>query len=117
MRDSADSDDYGVTRPGRGGNGKKRGKFYDDESAFAKRDRHLPRLEAEDARDDTDGLPEGDRWSTWDQSETPISSELFPGRSRSQVSFRCLPGARRCTRPLREPCRTPARTRCPRGAS
>jgi RIO kinase 1 len=62
MRDSADSDDYGVTRRGR-----KRGKF-DDESAYAKRDRHLPRLQADDANDDTDGLPEGDRWSTWDHS-------------------------------------------------
>jgi RIO kinase 1 len=62
MRDSADSDDYGVTRRGR-----KRGKF-DDEPAYAKRDRHLPRLAAEDAHDATDGLPEGDRWSTWDQS-------------------------------------------------
>ena len=27
-----------------------------------------PKLAAEDAHDDTDGLPEGDRWSTWDQS-------------------------------------------------
>jgi RIO kinase 1 len=63
MRDSADSDDYGVTR-----RGKKRGKFYDDEAVFAKRDRHRPRLRAEDANDATDGLPEGDRWSTWDQS-------------------------------------------------
>src|ERR1700744_5807898 len=63
MRDSADSDDYGVTRRGR-----KRGKFYDDEQTFAKLNRHLPRLEAEDAGHDTDGLPEGDRWSTWDQS-------------------------------------------------
>jgi RIO kinase 1 len=63
MRDSADFDDYGVTRRGR-----KRGKFDDDEPAYAKRDRHLPRLEAEDANDAADGLPEGDRWSTWDQS-------------------------------------------------
>ena len=69
MRYSADSDDYGVTR--RGNNGKKRGKFYDDEQSYVKRDRHLPRLEAEDAGDTTDGLPEGDRWSTWDQS-TPL---------------------------------------------
>jgi len=63
MRDSADSDDYGVTRRGR-----KRGKFYDDDRAYVKRDRHLPRLQAEDAHDAADGLPEGDRWSTWDQS-------------------------------------------------
>jgi RIO kinase 1 len=62
MRDSADFDDYGVTRRGR-----KRGKF-DDEPTYAKRDRHLRRLEAEDANDATDGLAEGDRWSTWDQS-------------------------------------------------
>ena len=63
MRNSADSGDYGVTRRGR-----KRGKFSDDEPTYAKRDRHLPRLAAEDANDATDGLPEGDRWSTWDQS-------------------------------------------------
>ena len=39
MRDSADSDDYGVTRRGR-----KRGKFDDYDRAYVKRDRHLPRL-------------------------------------------------------------------------
>jgi RIO kinase 1 len=66
MRDSADSDDYGVTR-----RGKKRGKFYDDQQSYVKRNRHVPRLAAEDAGDPTDGLPEGDRWSTWDQS-TPL---------------------------------------------
>src|SRR5579872_4651805 len=66
MRDSADSDDYGVTR-----RGSKRGKFYDDDRAYVKRDRHRPRLQAEDAHDATDGLQEGDRWSTWDQS-TPL---------------------------------------------
>ncbi|HEY0936407.1 MAG TPA: RIO1 family regulatory kinase/ATPase, partial [Trebonia sp.] len=63
MRDSADSDDYGVTR-----RGSKRGKFDEDQPAYAKRGRISPRLEAEDAGDATDGLPEGDRWSTWDQS-------------------------------------------------
>ena len=63
MRDSADSDDYGVTR-----RGKKRGKFRYDEATYEKRNRHQPKLAAEDAHDDTDGLPEGDRWSTWDQS-------------------------------------------------
>jgi RIO kinase 1 len=65
MRDSADSDDYGAIRRGKS---KKRGKFYDDEQSYAKRSRHLPKLAAEDAHDATDGLPEGDRWSTWDQS-------------------------------------------------
>jgi RIO kinase 1 len=64
MRDSADFDDYGVTRRGK----KKRGKFEDDQATYAKRDRHLPRLRAEDANDAVDGLSEGDRWSTWDQS-------------------------------------------------
>ena len=74
MRDSADFD-YGVTRPGRRGNSKKRGKFFDDESGYAKRNRHLPRLAAEDANDETDGLPEGDRWSTWDQTEVLVPNE------------------------------------------
>jgi RIO kinase 1 len=70
MRDSADFDDYGVTRRGSGGNRNsgKRGKFDDDQPAYVKRNRHRPRLVTEDAHDDTDGLPEGDRWSTWDQS-------------------------------------------------
>src|ERR1700733_7786882 len=63
MRDSADSDNYGVNR-----RGKKRGKFRYDEATYEKRNRHQPKLVAEDAHDDTDGLPEGDRWSTWDQS-------------------------------------------------
>ena len=63
MRDSADSDDYGVTRRGR-----KNRKFHDDDPSSVKRDRHRPRLQAEDKNDATDGLPEGDRWSTWDQS-------------------------------------------------
>ena len=40
MRDSADSDDYGVTR-----RGKKHGKF-DDEPAYAKRNRHRPQAHA-----------------------------------------------------------------------
>jgi len=46
--------------------GKRR--FDDDEPAFAKRDRHRARLRPEDALDAVDGLPDGDRWSTWDQS-------------------------------------------------
>jgi len=83
MRDSADSDDYGVTR-----RGKKRGKFHDDEPAYAKRDRHLPKLEAEDANDATDRLPEGDRWSTWDQTEIVIPNEI---RSVKRVSDRDPP--------------------------
>ena len=39
MRDSADSDDYGVTR-----RGKKRGKFRYDEATYKKRNRHQPKL-------------------------------------------------------------------------
>jgi RIO kinase 1 len=40
----------------------------DDQSTFAKRNRHRRSLPAADAFDAFDGLPEGDRWSTWDQS-------------------------------------------------
>ena len=41
---------------------------FDDEATFDKRDRHKARLAPEDARDSTDGVIDGDRWSTWDQS-------------------------------------------------
>jgi RIO kinase 1 len=40
----------------------------DDPPTFARRNRHRARLRAEDAFDAIDGLPDGDRWSTWDQS-------------------------------------------------
>ena len=40
----------------------------DDETTYIKRDRHRRSLPAEDAFDSVDGLPEGDRWSPWDQS-------------------------------------------------
>ena len=53
---------------GRAGNRRGRRRSNDDEATFAKRDRHLPSLPAADALDAVDGLPEGDRWSTWDQS-------------------------------------------------
>ena len=66
MRDSADSYDPACGRVRRAG--KRQRKYFDDEETFAKRDRHLQRLAAEGADDATDGLPEGDRWSTWDQS-------------------------------------------------
>jgi len=46
--------------------GKRR--FDDDEPTFAKRDRRRARLAPDDALDAVDGLPDGDRWSTWDQS-------------------------------------------------
>ena len=48
----------------------------DGEPAFAKRDRHRRRLPAADAFDAADGLPAGDRWSTWDQ---PSASERGVG--------------------------------------
>jgi RIO kinase 1 len=43
-------------------------RFDDDDETFAKRDRHRRRLRAADAFDSVDGLPDGNRWSTWDQS-------------------------------------------------
>jgi RIO kinase 1 len=43
-------------------------RFDDDEITFAKRDWHRPSLPSADAFDSVDGLPEGDRWSIWDQS-------------------------------------------------
>ena len=43
-------------------------RFDDEEPTFAKRNRHRRALPALDAFDSADGLPEGDRWSTWDQS-------------------------------------------------
>jgi RIO kinase 1 len=46
-----------------------------DEPSFAKRNRHHRRLPAADAYDSVDGLPEGDRWSTWDQ---PSAGERGP---------------------------------------
>ncbi len=46
--------------------GKRR--FDDDESTYAKRDRHRRTLVADDAHDSVDGVVDGDRWSTCDQS-------------------------------------------------
>jgi RIO kinase 1 len=48
--------------------GKRRFDDDDDTPTFARRNRHRTRLAPEDARDAVDGLPDGDRWSTWDQS-------------------------------------------------
>jgi RIO kinase 1 len=48
---------------------RRRGKRrFDDESTYDKRHPGHARLPGEDAFDAVDGLPEGDRWSTWDQS-------------------------------------------------
>jgi RIO kinase 1 len=46
--------------------GKRR--FDDDEPTFAKRNRHRRTLPSVDDIAVADGLPAGDRWSTWDQS-------------------------------------------------
>jgi RIO kinase 1 len=46
--------------------GKRR--FDDDEFSFAKRDRHRRRLRSLEDIDVADGLSDGQRWSTWDQS-------------------------------------------------
>jgi RIO kinase 1 len=43
-------------------------RFDDDESDFAKRDRHRQRLKPADWLDAADGLPAGARWSTWDRA-------------------------------------------------
>jgi RIO kinase 1 len=43
-------------------------RFDDDEPIIAKRRRGRTGLPPIEAFDTTDGLPEGDRWSTWDQS-------------------------------------------------
>jgi RIO kinase 1 len=42
---------------------------FDDEPLFQKRHGHARRLPPADVSDATDGLPEGDRWSTWDQPD------------------------------------------------
>lgn len=70
MRDSADSYDpaFGRVRRSRS---KRQRKFYqphDDEATYVKRAWELKRLAGAEEDDPTDGLPEGDRWSTWDQS-------------------------------------------------
>jgi RIO kinase 1 len=60
--------DFAFDRPGKR-------RFDDHEPTFAKRQRHRLSLPAADAFDSVDGLPEGDRWSTWDQ---PSAGERGP---------------------------------------
>jgi RIO kinase 1 len=50
---------------------------FDDEPAYAKRNRHRRRLQSLDSFDATDGLSAGERWSTWDQS-TPTEQGPLP---------------------------------------
>src|SRR5262245_4911410 len=52
----------------------------DDEPTFLKRDRHRRRLPPADFGSETFGVPEGDRWSTWDQSApTERGPQPHPG--------------------------------------
>ena len=44
-------------------------RFDEDQPLFQKRQRHARGLPSLDVSDATDGLPEGDRWSTWDQPD------------------------------------------------
>ena len=61
-------------------NSKRQRKQYDDQDTFAKRDRHVERLATgDDAADETDDLPAGDRWSTWDQSKNSNSNDANGG--------------------------------------
>jgi RIO kinase 1 len=60
--------------------GRRTKRRFDDEATFAKRDRHFARLAPEDAHDSADGVVEGDRWSTWDQSSpTERGPSPYPG--------------------------------------
>jgi len=65
VRDPSHSYDRRSHRPGKG-RSKQR---FDEETLFEKRERHRPALPSLDQFDVTDGLPEGDRWSTWDQPD------------------------------------------------
>ena len=68
--DSAHQHDIGHS--GHGRRGKRR---FDDEPYFQKRSRHRVAMPSVETFDITDGLPEGDRWSTWDQ---PAAGERGP---------------------------------------
>ncbi|HEX3752518.1 MAG TPA: RIO1 family regulatory kinase/ATPase [Streptosporangiaceae bacterium] len=65
MRDPSHSYDH---RSRRASKGRSRQRF-DDETLFEKRERRRLALPSLDDFDVTDGLPEGDRWSTWDQPD------------------------------------------------
>ena len=62
-------------------NRRRKRRFDDDDApACAKRDFHRRRLAPDDALDAVDGLPDGDRWSTWDQSSPTDRGPLpYPG--------------------------------------
>ncbi len=72
------SADGGEFRSRRSRRGKQR--FDDDEPTSVKRVRRPRGLPAIETLDATDGLPEGDRWSTWDQSiPTQRGPTPYPG--------------------------------------
>ena len=60
--------DYHSAYSGRFTSGRGKRRFDDDDPTSAKRVRGRPTLPSIEKFDATDGLPEGDRWSTWDQS-------------------------------------------------
>ena len=61
-------------------NRRRKRRFDDDEPAFAKRDRHRRRLPPLEAFFAADGLPAGDRWTTWDQSAAGLRGPRpYPG--------------------------------------
>jgi hypothetical protein len=79
VRDSADSYDPAFGRIRKANNKRQRNRF-DDQETFVKRDRHVKRLAtAETAADATDGLADGERWSTWDQSKNSNSNDANGG--------------------------------------
>jgi hypothetical protein len=65
-------------------------RFDDDEPTTFKRvrgRRALPPIEDWDA---TDGLPEGDRWSTWDQTQNLVPSDVGQGTYTVPRARLCL---------------------------
>jgi hypothetical protein len=90
MREWADSfdPDLGRVHDRSSKNRKRQRNRLDDEDTFAKRDRHVRRLATEEtAADATDGLAPGERWSTWDQSETPIPKQCTPHQLVADTLF------------------------------
>jgi RIO kinase 1 len=65
VRDPSHSYDHRSRRASKG-RSKQR---FDEETLFEKRERQRLALPSLDDFDVTDGVPEGDRWSTWDQAE------------------------------------------------
>ncbi|MGA2825185.1 MAG: RIO1 family regulatory kinase/ATPase [Streptosporangiaceae bacterium] len=72
--DSAHHHGSGQNSPSRGRRGDKR-RLDDDEPYFAKRSRHRVAMPSVETFGIPAGLPEGDRWSTWDQ---PAAGERGP---------------------------------------